>query len=92
MLKKMQNVILIIDQSGNDWSTPLKSGNSFMNRFSIDEDAAFEIIGIYHLDTELSSILAEQRFYMEEDRKGRGREKSLLSFNTIATQLRLNSN
>ena len=27
----------------------------------------------------LSSFLAEQRFYMEEDRKGRGREKSPLS-------------
>ena len=39
----------------------------------------------------LSSILAEQRFYMEEDRKGREREKSPLSFNIIAAQLRLNS-
>ena len=39
----------------------------------------------------LSSFLAEQRFYMEEDRKGRGREKSPLSFNIIAAQLRLNS-
>ena len=41
--------------------------------------------------TQLSSILAEQRFNMEEDRKGRGREKSPLCFNIIAAQLRLNS-
>ena len=43
----MQNVILFVNTAGPDWLTPLKSGNSFMNRFSIDEDAAFEIIGIY---------------------------------------------
>ena len=33
--------------------------------------------------SKLSSILAEQRFYMEEDMNGRGREKSPLSFNII---------
>ena len=46
----MQNVILFIDTSEHDWSTSLKSGNSYMNRFSIEEDAAFEVIGIYYLE------------------------------------------
>ena len=51
----MQNVILFMDASGHDYTTQLKSGHSFMNRFSIEEDAAFEIIGIHHLETQKSS-------------------------------------
>ena len=36
------------------------------------------------VDTELSFKSLEQRFYMEEDTKGREREKFPLSFNIIA--------
>jgi len=50
----MQNLILLMDASGKDYVTPQKSGNSFMNRFSVGEDAAFEIIGIHHLETQQS--------------------------------------
>ena len=56
----MQNVILFIDASGKDYETPQKSGNSFMNRFSVNEDASFEIIGIHHLETQQSSNLDNQ--------------------------------
>ena len=31
------------------WSTPLKIGNLFFNLFAADEDAAFESVGVYHL-------------------------------------------
>ena len=31
------------------WRTPLKGGNLFFNRFGADEDAAFESVGVYHL-------------------------------------------
>ena len=51
MPRTMRNVIIFMDATGNSTVTPLKSGNSFMNRFSIDEDAAIEIIGIHHLET-----------------------------------------
>ena len=51
MSKTMQNIILIMDDPRCAYRTPQKSGNSFMNRFSVDEDAAFEIIGIHHLKT-----------------------------------------
>ena len=50
----MRNLIIFMDATGDSTVTPLKYGNSFMNRFSIDEDAAFEIIGIHHLETEQS--------------------------------------
>ena len=43
-----------MDATGNSTVTPLKSGNSFMNRFFVDEDASFEIIGIHHLETQQS--------------------------------------
>ena len=51
MSRTIRNVIIFMDASGNSTVTPLKCGNSFMNRFSIDEDAAIEIIGIHHLKT-----------------------------------------
>ena len=50
----MQNIILFMDASGRDYETSQKSGNSFMNRVAIDEDAAFEIIGIHYLETQQS--------------------------------------
>ena len=50
----MQNVILFMAASGRDYETAQKSGNSFMNRFSVNEDASFEIIGIHRLETQQS--------------------------------------
>ena len=52
MSRTMRNLIIFMDATGDSTVTPLKYGNSFMNRFSIDEDAAFEIIGIHHLESE----------------------------------------
>ena len=51
MSRTMRNVIIFMDATGNSTVTPLKGGNSFMNRFSIDKEAAIEIIGIHHLET-----------------------------------------
>ena len=38
-----------MEESEEDWATPLKIGNLFFNRFAADEDAAFESVGVYHL-------------------------------------------
>ena len=38
-----------MEESKDDWQTPLKIGNLFFNRFGADEDAAFESVGVYHL-------------------------------------------
>ena len=54
MSKTIRNVILFMEASGKNYETPQKSGNSFMNRFSVNEDASFEIIGIHHLETQQS--------------------------------------
>ena len=49
MAKVKQNVVLLIEPSGNDYNVSFKAGNMLLNRFCIDEDAAFESTGVYYL-------------------------------------------
>ena len=49
----MQKIVLFIQPSKDAWRTPLEIGNLFMNRFAVDEDAAFEILKIFELGMEL---------------------------------------
>ena len=46
----MQKIVLFIEPSDDAWRTPLKIGNLFMNRFAVDEDAAFEVMKIFELE------------------------------------------
>ena len=48
-MRSKQNIILLTEPSKSSWETPSKIGNLFMNRFSIDEDNACEVLGVYHL-------------------------------------------
>ena len=48
MSKVKQNVVLFMEPSRDLSETTLKCGNMYLNRFSIDEDAAFEISGVYY--------------------------------------------
>ena len=52
----MQKIVLFIEPAAEAWSTPSKIGNSFMNRFGIDEDAKHEILKIYHLENKLNDL------------------------------------
>ena len=45
----MQNLVVLMDPSAGTWHTPLKGGKMILNRFCIDEDAAFELSGVHHL-------------------------------------------
>ena len=38
-----------MEEQEDTWRNPLKIGNLFFNRFGADEDAAFESVGVYHL-------------------------------------------
>ena len=49
MSKKMQNLVVFMEPSGKAHRTPLKGGNMILNRFCIDEDAAFELSGVNSL-------------------------------------------
>ena len=64
-----------MDGSRRAYETPQKSGNSFMNRFSVDEDAAFEIIGIHHLKTQQS--YGAYRASFQPPKNSKGTEKCL---------------
>ena len=57
----MQKIVLFIDPSEEAWQTPSKIGNLFMNRFAVDEDAAFEILKIFELGKSFDSMSAEER-------------------------------
>ena len=50
MPKLMQKIVLFIEPPEGKYITPSKIGNLFMNRFSIDEDASHETLGIYYLE------------------------------------------
>ena len=50
MPKKMQNLVLLLETSTkNSSNTPVKAANIILNRFCIDEDAAFELSGVHYL-------------------------------------------
>ena len=50
MPKTMQNLVVLMELSGNPWNISSKAGNMCLNRFCIDEDAAFELSGAHCLD------------------------------------------
>ena len=67
MLKVIQNLVLLVDPFENETGPmiSLKAANMCVNRFCIDEDAAFEISGIYDItktftDKEKRIILGQQ--------------------------------
>ena len=45
----MQNLVVLMEPRKNDWDTPSKGGNLILNRFCIEEDAAFELSGVNSL-------------------------------------------
>ena len=51
MLKNVkQNVVLLMEPCDSAADVSLKAGNMLLNRFCIDEDAAFESTGVYYLE------------------------------------------
>ena len=48
-MKLKQKIVLFIEPNDEDQESPTSIGNLYMNRFAIDEDAADEILNIYHL-------------------------------------------
>ena len=45
----MQNFVVFVEPSENAYDVSFKDGNKYLNRFSIDEDAAFELSGVHYL-------------------------------------------
>ena len=45
----MQNLVVFIDASEGAWDSSSEVGNLILNRFCIDEDAAFDLSGVNYL-------------------------------------------
>ena len=52
----MQNLFVFIESNKNGWDTPLKAGNLYLNRFCIDEEAAFELSDVNYLKSSVDDI------------------------------------
>ena len=52
MSKTMQNLVFLLDSRENPSNISSKGTNMWMNRFCIDEDAAFELSGVYETGKE----------------------------------------
>ena len=78
MSKIMQNLIVLMEPYERAENFSLKGGNMCLNRFCIDEDAAFELSGVHYLEELSENILdsedAEVTFgsTLLRDYKGKG--------------------
>ena len=70
----MQNLVVLIQPSDRAHETPLKAGNMVLNRFCIDEDAAFELSGVSDIKKPPSLIL-KQGESLEFRKKGKQKGK-----------------
>ena len=51
MSKVMQNLVFFLEPSEAAWKTSMKAGNMWLNRFLIDEDAAFDLSGVNYIES-----------------------------------------
>ena len=75
MPKNMQNLVFLMEPSEYAVYTDLKAGNMCLNRFSIDEDAAFELSGVHYLEKSSWDIIYKKVFELESKGKGHFRFK-----------------
>ena len=80
MSKIMQNLVVLMEPSVDDWITPLKGGNMILNRFCIDEDAAFELSGVNYIKTTYGMTHRKhtESIKIKVQRKVKGKEYSFL--------------
>ena len=67
-----------MDPSKTEWNISLKGGNLAINRFTIDEDAAFELSGVYYLQqyfTEMANKHYRNYKDFKSERKVKGSVK-----------------
>ena len=76
MSKIMQNLFVFMEPSDHAFDTPLKAGKMILNRFCIDEDAAFELSGVNYLKSK-SSGMASPSYRKGKAYKLKRKEKGL---------------
>ena len=83
----MQNLVVMMEPSEYAWVTPLKGGNMILNRFCIDEDAAFELSGVNYIKKTSDDMILEESIKFKVKRKEKGKEYSFLRSYFISRNL-----
>ena len=63
MAKIMQNLVFLMEPSDDADKIHIKGGNMCLNRFCIDEDAAFELSGVNYL-MKTSGEMIDKHYYL----------------------------
>ena len=76
-----------MEPSEDAWRTSLKGGNMILNRFCIDEDAAFELSGVNYLKKSSWDMRNRDSIKFKVQRKQKGKEYSFLRSYFISRNL-----
>ena len=76
MSKIMQNLVVLMEPSEDAYDYSLKAGNMILNRFCIDEDAAFELSGVNFLEKSSRDKRSGKSIKLKVKRKEKGKEYS----------------
>ena len=87
MPKVMQNLGVFMKPFEDTWETSLKGGKMILNRFCIDEDAAFELSGVNYLKKSSYDIRNRDSIKFKVQRKQKGKEYSFLRSYFISRNL-----
>ena len=82
----MHKIVLFIEPTDDAFSTPYKIGHLFMNRFTIDEEAKFEIVKVFELAKSSYKMMSSNHpeysnFEEDRDQKGMGS----ININTVVS-------
>ena len=93
-MKQTQNIVLMVEPSEDSFTCPFKIGNLFINRFCIEEQAAFEVIEIFELRKsfyKMEDSSHDEFQYYSEERKQKGLAQMMVPkfFNFMARKSRV---
>ena len=57
MPKMMQNLVFLMELPRKEYNISLKAGNMYLNRLCIDEDASFELSGVYDFEIPSNKLI-----------------------------------
>ena len=83
----MQKIVLFIEPNDDAFFTPEKIGHLFMNRFSVDEDASFEVLNVLELGKTSNKISrAKDPDYanFENERKEKGMGLAIIVYISLS--------
>ena len=74
MSKVMQSLVILMEPSEHAHDDSLKAGNMILNRFCIDEDAAFELSGCNNLKKSSDDMVVWESIKFKTKKRVKGKE------------------